>query len=854
MKRHLGIFLMITAVFLAAVSCEEKQEKVRLDDLVSVELTDKGQTSVTFVVNSQTVSEIAYLLVESDNKPSAVSAPIVFHEGETAATGERILLSFLHPMTEYCLYVAARSGGEYLDGVLTTEFVTTDTSDEFSLLNVDYDGFTLSMRLPDDTKARGNVIRYKFNSLYNYNHFVKFGEYKDPYLLEWNTGLKFGDDEDRMTLEISKETEYLRDADGELILDELTQQAIQIHQPIAPGEPIVFLAGEYEKANQTDHEDDWRKPLFDNGEYEASGSMDTDPYWTGFFKRMFITSKAPGQLDGEVTIEELSVGAVDARIKLTPSENVEKYCVWIVEDEEYRSVHLPRLNNNEDFVQWFVTSYDATYFAGTMIFEEPVELSLKVHAYDAATPETDYHVFVTAGNSDFSLQSFSSHTLHTTEKNEPAPEVVVTALEKAPEGEEDSPFDVWFNIRCTSGNAVRGSYAANYIGPWIQEYNEVKSNEELILMGHPWSDEEIIQINSAEGYNISIGTLENMTTRLGVILYNSEDTANDVDAVGSKAIADAKAGVLPPAQRVESDLFGSLVGDWILSGKVVHYNWGSSRWYTTKEDMETKVRISAGVEYPEVLPESVYETYREKEDVFGFTRDDVTRQYENFKSEAAAWNARLRGQNRLLCFGFNEGYNVQDMSRDLNAFDAFCDFDYVSYDNVAILHDFGPKWYLQIDEGDIIRVPFNSARFAPMGAHYYYTMYMAAIASDDSGYTAGADSEGNMTETLYFPVTKLDDDTFVIQPLVMTPDDSAQEVTYYPNVVTLDMNISQPVFNPKYVSALTLKRDTGTKSGSLSASASGTGKTVRIGGPSSRKARTTFSGMPVYRKEVYILK
>ncbi len=866
MKKYLSILLMSVLL----VSCDIQEASFKAQDHVSVKILSQNETSVTFRPESKTVNDLAYLLVEISDKPEVVSAPQIFYEGFEVQAGEEVQFSFLKPRTEYCLFVAGKSGARYLEGVLEIGLNTTDTDSDFSLLETDYFGFTLDMKLPTDVKERGNVIRYKFNSLYNYNHFVKYGvipnKYSDPYLLEWNTGLKFGDDEEGLTLEINQDTEYLKDADGNLVEDEMTGNLVQIHQPIAPGEPIVFLAGEFSKTGQSDHEDDWRTALFDWNRYDRGD--ESDECWTGFFDRIFISARAPEDLGDEVSIEEVSVGAVDATIKLTPGEDVEQFSVWIVEDNEYQTVHLPRLGNREEFVQWFVTSYDAVYFAGTMHFKRELDfpdnesllLGLKQHAYDSPQPQTDYHVFVVAGNEDFTAQSMTTHTITTKAKTPgKVPEVVVTALDKAPEGEEDSPFNVWFNVKCETGDAVSGMYAANYIGPWIQEYNDTKSHSELVSMGYSWSADEIAQINSEEGYNISIGTLEGMTTRLGVILYNDEDTPNNIDAPDSKAMADAKAGYLDPAERVESELFDDLVDVWTLTGKVKYYNYMNIQWNSAESTIKTKVAISAGVEYPSVLPEEVYQVYEAKEDILGITRDEVTRQYNNFKEEAEAWNARLRGQNRLLCFGFNKGYNDQDMSRDLSAFDAFCDFDYVSYDNVSILHDFGPKWYLQIDLSGNITVPCNLLRMAPMASHYYYTMHLAAIASDDSGYTAGPNANGDLVETMSFPVEKVDNDTYVIKPLVMTPKGKTDEVTYYPTAVTLDINQTQPVLNPKYVSELTLTRgwDDGTSASPVSsvAKASPAKASAKVSsGVSSHKARTTFENRPVYRKVDYILK
>ena len=56
------------------------------------------------------------------------------------------------------------------------------------------------------------------------------------------------------------------------------------------------------------------------------------------------------------------------------------------------------------------------------------------------------------------MQHFFHETFTTTEKTEPAPEIVVTALE-----DKTTPYNVVFNVKCPSKNAVSAKYVANYV-------------------------------------------------------------------------------------------------------------------------------------------------------------------------------------------------------------------------------------------------------------------------------------------------------------------------------------------------------------------------------------------------------
>ena len=144
------------------------------------------------------------------------------------------------------------------------------------------------------------------------------------------------------------------------------------------------------------------------------------------------------------------VGATKGTITITPDENINKYCVLILPDSEYLNM-LPMIDNNTDYLQWFTASYPGAMYWGAQTCNGPTQIILEDMYY--LEPETQYHLLITAlGDENGLSQKFIHDTFSTTAKSMPAPTVQVTSIPN-PSGTE-SPYEVWFNVKCTSKNAA----------------------------------------------------------------------------------------------------------------------------------------------------------------------------------------------------------------------------------------------------------------------------------------------------------------------------------------------------------------------------------------------------------------
>ena len=142
--------------------------------------------------------------------------------------------------------------------------------------------------------------------------------------------------------------------------------------------------------------------------------------------------------------------------------------------------------------------------------------------------------------------------------------------------------------------------------------------------------------------------------------------------------------------------------------------------------------------------------------------------------------SRLVGQNRLLCSGFMDfdpaapqlGVNRLEFR---SPYDLFVATDYSSVDVSQLIYDFGPKWFLQIQEDGSVIVPFHSMMLPPMSNWPGYAFYTGGVADGMAFYDSNESYPG-------FPVEISDDlNTITIKPIVL--NDGATDYYYYMNAI-----------------------------------------------------------------------
>ncbi len=790
---------------------------------MAIEVVAVESGGATLKLTTKNIATCAYTIATEAS--TEIPQPVlVFRNGEemTCTDGENtIAIGGKQPNTTYYIYIAGMTtGNTYHEEVLAAEFTTPDIEGFCSLMEQYYDGYSVYVNLPAEVKERGNVLRYNTADVFFYNYMRD--AMSDYEILITNNGQYFGDKGDTAMITYNDKNIYLLDENGDLYEDELGQNYM-IHNPIVPGEPTVLIFGEFSSGTDEFLGNGYYAPMFDlegywNSDqpvvplaYGEDQTYGDDPYWTGFHTRFYTSSKAPEKLDAKLNISIHDVGATNARIRIDPDPEIKNY--WFVVLDDYNLATMKSaIDNREEYLQWFITSFYGSMSYAAVRGSGKTDYMLR-NLYTMVDPNSNWNI-VAVGMSDEigTAQCMETATFSTGSRTKPRPEVVVKHV-PTPEGYQESSYYVWFNVKCPSKDAVYGMYAADYDTEWQKAYtNKKATNAEIIGKGNSFTNDEIAQINTDEGLTFAISTLDGMTTRCGVILYNDEDYPNNPDDKMSEAIADAYSPYIPDKERVDSELFTKLEGEWTLTARASNCKKedvvGDWIWYELEEPLKSKVTISNGVVYPEVLPQEVYDAYAALQNPVG--KEEVDNLYAGFCEEADAYNARLRGQNRLLCVGINDAVSALT---PMTAFDGFYKSGYDSYDIAEIFYDFGPKWYLEIDRYGNVTAPFNYSQFVPASNWITdHTLYMAAIANtaDNAAYIMNPEDYS----TLHFPVeVSADGNTITVKCLEFevtykdpeTGENKKERIPFYPNAVDYYYNSLQPCL-PKYISEWTLTR------------------------------------------------
>ncbi len=797
MKRILS--MIVLAVSLAALSSvtsctPEEQQLVPLTLTSSIVETDYAEIEIA----ANGISQIAYCVF--DKAQDNLLPTVIFASGTIVdvKTTSVIRIENLDANKRYYVYAAAKvSDVEFLDEVLSINFRTKayDFDQLITLVEPYYQGYKLHLTMPESVRNNTmNAIRFNYSSIPMYLTLRNRGTL-DMEMLLTNGGKHVRTD---TTIVNTPENEYLLDKDGNVVYDEY-DQAVMIHEPIAPGEPYVFLAGEFTMGESMyGWGQGYYAPLFDlngflegvpgtgsnvvnNGFHDLS-DPDQDPYWTGNMQKLTFKTLEPQPLDAEFDIDVVT-SPVEATISIVPSDNVALYCYTILDQGTYDEVLNSCLDKNEDWLQWFVSSYFAMFNLGISYETGPIRINAgNFFAANHLEAMADYHILITAlGDEQGSTQKFIHEKFTTDPKVLPAPEVVVTAVE-----DKEHEYEVKFNIRKAEGSSdiTAAQFACNYVREWQLSLNGGATYDELVASSYAsFTADEIELINSPEGYTVSFPSVDDQTSRMAVLVQNAEYTSNRIENARSSAVADCstKAQVLKP--RVNSDLFTELEGEWTATA-TLHFREYDDNNELIEYDQKvtTVIDIINDFTYPSSLTQDIYDLYEEEGQ---WTTERVDAFFEDYKETADLFERnRMTYQNRLLCIGWFP-YDIYPESRleKASPWDLFTHRDYSCIDCSQIFFDFGPKWWLEIAEDGTVTAPFDADKFLPMtnwrGDAFHFGVYDRV-----SNHGTIVPSEG---QTSSVPVeVSADRKTITLKAI------EREGVKYYPNAISTS-SIAMPV-------------------------------------------------------------
>ena len=775
MKKLLNLSLLLT-LFAFCISFTGCEKEGTGDFALSIKAV--GPDYVDVFVTAPEKMEMAYIV---SDEAQLVTPAVLFNTGtvievspgETVRIDENIVTK-----THYNLYAVGKVNGAYTEKI-ALEFTTKDYnfSETITIVDTYYDGFKVHVTIPEEVKKRGNVLRYGYLSQAMYNKTRKlYGTIDVERLIE--NGNIYG-------RYIKNDSTLVYNAANCVEIDPTDGSELDLHDDIFPDEPGVFMVGEFRWASSKQEIEDEIKysgwgpsyiiPLFDWNTLE----------WTGEFSKMTFRAKAPNELDADFDIEVYDVGQLDATIYFNPDEDVYQYMCMVLDDNTYAA--MVDLCGGEENIQWFVAS-TLGYFEGATMFRGPIELSVvSEFMTEPLAKGTHYNILVNAwGDAKGTSQKFIRSEFTTKQATKPRPVVEVTAVQ------DGNPYLATFNIKAgkdKDGNVqpIVGAYfGANYARDFQLLFNQGATYETLLKGNYSFTPDELAMINTEEGYNYSVYTLDGETTRMAVYGCNEEYTFNEVDpseedvASGiARGWADYKAPYAEGPGEVSAyrSVLDKVEGVWTASAtlqakqKVGEDENGDPVYEKYNLEHKSRIDISASIpELPMPMPDSVYTLYA------GKPTAEVDGMYEELQLLTEQFSeARLAPYSRILCTGFLDFDYHKTMGRnDLRLpYDLFVARDYVSVDVAQIIYDFGPKWFMEVQEDGSVIVPMDSYYLPPMHNWPGYPFYVGANSSTYAFYDANETYPG-------FPVEISEDgNKIVIKPMVIEGE------TYYMNALGL---------------------------------------------------------------------
>lgn len=791
---------------------------------LEIETKEIGATTVSFTINTKGISKVHYFVDEGASL-TATELLIVSKGKEIKIDEDGTFVQTISGFQANKLYAVHFAGTKNDDSFygepIKVEFTTANFEGEITFFDVEQRSFKVHVNFPEDVKERGNVLKWGICDAMIYK---TIGIHADALNRHDTMGTYF-DDTKTFTFDNSEENSYP-------IRDGKPDYDAWLYESIVPGQPTYFMLGEFEYVKEGElgydyqdkdgdwlygdytagwHEPGWYHALFDYYNYSGGNEMfgggphdpklqsvpmgtsplaeeiftDQHEYWSGYYRVFRLRTALPEKLDGHIEIDDSGLKPNGGIIRLTPSENVGVFLAGIFTDETWE-IFLNSLPDREpETIQWGLTTRMAFQSHGVIQLSGDTDLNPNdIWLY----PDTDtrYRLVLVGMGEELDendmptgeKQFYQEHFYRLPKPTKGAPTLSIKAID-APAGEESSPYELWYNIRCTSGDAVRVKYAYDVKHAWDQALMSY-SVSEIINMGQEFSSQEMVYINSESGYSFKFTQLQpDKTYGLGVMVWNDEGTPSTARYVESSTSAEE----LP--DRSESSLFSELQGDWMISADyiyTVHSNETGEDKVVT-ERRETPVHIGDLVFDRRFITDAVYDRFatstRNK-----MTAEQVDAQLDQIDEIFASYNEKTRNYNRLSCQGYDlypiPPYYSNSATAYLSPetlFVAAAADSYTYIDAAGLLYDFGPKWYLEIDAAGNVTVPFNVLTMDPsMGYSGLYMMGVNSTNLQGMGMIITVDGQ-----TGHFPVQISDDkNTITIKPLELNGE------KYYPHLVTLD--------------------------------------------------------------------
>lgn len=404
----------------------------------------------------------------------------------------------------------------------------------------------------------------------------------------------------------------------------------------------------------------------------AAGDSSNNILGPIYYKEFKTLKRATSSASVETILKDITSTSVT--IQTTPNANVVDYYIY-VRDKSWTDGILGAYNENTLIstvkkASWHLNSANEATWSGL-------------------SPDTEYYCHVVISDNK-GAESLSLIEFTTESKQISAPEINLSFIEPSENAHNN------LNLQVYSELAVSGKYVIRPTADIVARRAELNYTDEQLInnYGKDFTAEEIAKIAST-GCIIEANDLWPEVEYTAIVGIKNAESTLTVKATTHTTPKQ------PAAPRVESELFTSLLGEWVMTYSLVQENGVKAN------NVSDVVTIAQGV-------------------------DDKT-------------NADYRDQNQLVILGFPFNVNAQG---EYNKLPVYTPADlleslpnYYKNGHNLIYRDYGAKIFLQIGEGDVITMPTSKAM-------YLYNW-------DSVGYLNfyGCDYENEWTAPATFPVT-----------------------------------------------------------------------------------------------------
>lgn len=623
--------------------------------------------------------------------------------------------------------------------------------------------------------------------------------------------------------------------------DDPTADTIMYYYLFTPGEPLVLYLSEVHECTKENGLTPTMGFYIDNdgcGWYwfpydivayyaaEDSGkSLNPEDYWhkDAWHRKIELTLPGPEKFDGSVNVEVSDLTTKSGKVTFTPDDRTFMY-LWGVFPEVgeygdgYKDITNLFLKGKEDLWQWFLTSQtaaDLQVVSYAYASEGPQELILENY-FRTLIAGGKYHLVVNSVGAkigddgefepDMSAQNFQHITFDLKEYKLKEPEIVVTPVEPY------SPWKVKFNVKNPHynnpeyGDIETVTFVANFtrdFESYMSAYGYTYKDMVMMNAGNVYYqllDTDIAKVNSDEGAEVEFDVSENSSFSCAMMAWNTEGRASNPDKEGAQAYAVARSLAIEPVDPLPGmATLNALKGEWTATATVNVYDANTGE--HTKTERSWSVTIG-DVNESETLSEADYAVLA----AHGVGKDAADAYLAEYNTQAKAYNEGVAGQNRVLCLG----WSVDDdrAMAKTSPWGLFLMEDYNASIIDYLFHDFGPKWFLQVNENGQVFVPVHNNRIPPMCCWYNGMNHYLCGANYESGYTFPYHPEyPESVEAAGLPVNITDDEITINGYTVNFEDEegTVTPVNFYPNVV-YDYYGNLQFYNSHVVSSVKLTK------------------------------------------------